>query len=62
MLSPMLEGDVIEVKPNGSYTVNDTVVVIKDAQGNIHELTLCQKWPIRTARPVKEKENQSTVH
>ena len=55
MLSPMLEGDVIEVKPNGSYTVNDTVVVIKDAQGNIHELTLCQKWPIRTARPVKER-------
>lgn len=55
MLSPLLEGDVIEVKENGQYTVNDTVVVIQDSLGDKHELTLCQKWPIRTARPVKER-------
>lgn len=52
MLSPLLEGDVISVKPDGSYTVDDVVAVIRDADGVEHELTLCQKWPIRTARPV----------
>lgn len=52
MLSPLLEGDVVSVKPDGSYAVDDVVAVIRDADGVEHELTLCQKWPIRTARPV----------
>ncbi len=55
MLSPTLEGDVVKVAPNGSYTVNDVVVTIQDADGATHELTLCQQWPIRTPRPVKER-------
>lgn len=55
MLSPVLEGEVTEVMPNGSYTVNDTVVRIRDAEGISHDLTLCQKWPIRTARPIKKR-------
>ncbi len=55
ILSPLLEGDVIEVKKDGAYTVNDVVAVIKDTDGVTHELTLCQKWPIRTPRPVKER-------
>ncbi len=55
MLSPYLEGEVISVKPNGLYTVNDTVVTIKKPNGETEDLTLCQKWPIRLARPVKER-------
>ena len=55
MLHPLLSGEVIEVKPDGEYTIFDTVAVIKDDQGEKHELTLCQQWPIRTARPVREQ-------
>ena len=55
MLSPYLEGEVISVKPNGLYTVNDTVVTIKKPNGETEDLTLCQKWPSRRARPVKER-------
>jgi V/A-type H+-transporting ATPase subunit A len=55
MLSPLLSGTVVKVMPNGSYTVNDTVVVIEDEDGHEQELTLCQKWPIRTPRPVKKR-------
>lgn len=55
MLSPYLEGEVISVKPNGLYTVNNTVVTIKKPNGETEDLTLCQKWPIRRARPVKER-------
>lgn len=55
MLSPLLEGDVTAVKPDGSYTVDEVVAIIKDSEGTEHELTLCQKWPIRTARPVAER-------
>lgn len=55
MLSPILSGKVIKVNDNGYYSVNDTVVVIEDEEGTQHELTLCQKWPIRTPRPVKKR-------
>lgn len=52
MVPPNLNGEVIKVNPNGKYKINDTVVVIKDRKGKIHNLTLCQKWPIRTPRPI----------
>lgn len=52
MLSPFLEGEVVEVKENGSYTIKDVIAKIKDSKGVVHELTLCQKWPIKTPRPV----------
>lgn len=55
MLSPLLEGDVISVNGNGKYTINDTVCVIKDKNGNEVPLTLCQKWPIRQPRPVADR-------
>ena len=52
MLSPYLSGVVEDVVPNGQYTINDTVIHLKDEKGRMHDLTLCQQWPIRTARPV----------
>lgn len=55
MLSPLLSGTVTEVMPDGEYTVNDTVVKIKDKKGNETELTLLQKWPIRNPRPIKKR-------
>ena len=55
LVPPDLSGVVKEVKPDGEYTLHDVVAVIEDDLGERHELTLCQKWPIRTARPVKER-------
>lgn len=55
MLSPLLEGKVVWTAKNGRYCVNDIVCIIEDKSGQKHELTLCQKWPIRQARPVSER-------
>lgn len=55
MVHPDLSGVVTKVMPNGKYKLFDTVAVIKDDLGAEHNLTLCQKWPIRTSRPVKER-------
>ena len=55
MVHPELSGVVKEVKPDGEYRLHDTVAVIEDDLGERHELTLCQQWPIRTARPVKTR-------
>ena len=55
MVHPELSGVVTKVMPDGQYKLFDTIVVIKDDNGVEHNLTLCQKWPIRTARPVKDR-------
>lgn len=55
MVPPELSGEVVKVNPDGEYKLFDTVVVIKDDEGVEHNLTLCQQWPIRTSRPVKER-------
>ena len=55
MVHPELSGIVTKVMPDGQYKIHDTVAVLKDDNGIEHNLTLCQKWPIRTARPVKER-------
>ena len=55
MLSPELSGKVVWTAENGEYRVNDVVCKIEDKKGKIHELTLCQKWPIRQPRPASER-------
>ncbi len=55
MVPPGISGTVTAVQPNGAYRVNDTVVTLTDAAGEQHALSLCQKWPIRTPRPVNKR-------
>ena len=55
MVPPELSGKVVEAKPDGKYRLLDTIVKIEDNFGTVHELSLCQRWPIRTPRPVKER-------
>lgn len=51
MLSPYLKGEVTWVAENGDYRINDVVAKLKKEDGTEVELTLCQKWPIKQARP-----------
>jgi V/A-type H+-transporting ATPase subunit A len=54
MVPPGVNGTVIEVKENGKYNIETTVVKLK--QGDMdYELKLYQYWPVRKPRPVKDK-------
>lgn len=55
MVPPLLSGVVTKVSTDGQYKVHDTIIALKDKRGKTHELTLCQRWPIRTPRPVAER-------
>ncbi len=35
--------------------LEDTIAVVKDDAGQLHQLTMLQKWPVRRGRPYKEK-------
>ena len=55
MVPPALSGEITDVKPDGEYTIFDTVAVLTDEYGVEHNLTLCQMWPIRTSRPIEDR-------
>lgn len=55
MIPPKVSGEITEVMPDGQYKLFDTVAKLKDEYGKIHELTLCQKWPIRFSRPIEKR-------
>jgi V/A-type H+-transporting ATPase subunit A len=52
---PSVQGEVVSVKASGPYTLDTVIVQVKDKKGQLHDLTLCQEWPVRKNRPVKER-------
>lgn len=55
MVPPNLEGEVVFVAEDGHYTINEVVLKLKDKHDVIHDLTLIQKWPIKTPRPISKR-------
>lgn len=50
-----LEGKVTKVVKNGKYNIEEELVQIEDNEGNNHSLKMYQEWPVRIARPTKER-------
>ncbi len=55
MLPPNIKGEVVFVAQDGEYTVEDTLIKIKDLYDEIIELNMIQRWPVRTGRPVDKR-------
>jgi len=54
MVPPRVSGTVVSIE-SGSFTVTDTVCVLKDDSGKEIPLTMMQKWPVRVNRPYSKK-------
>ena len=54
MVPPTISGTIKEIK-SGTFTVEETIAVVDGDDGEKHEIALLQRWPIRNARPVKQK-------
>jgi V/A-type H+-transporting ATPase subunit A len=46
-----LSGRLLEIAPEGLYTVEERIALVEDEKGEIHEVKLSQKWPVRRIRP-----------
>ena len=55
-----LNGTIKEIK-EGSFTIEETVAVITDENGNDVPVTMMQRWPVRKERPYKEKRTPDTL-
>ncbi len=55
MVPPGINGKIVSVKPDGDYTVNDTLMEISTPGGGVYCLTMLQEWPVRKPRPCLER-------
>lgn len=55
MLPPGVAGEVVRTQPDGAYTIEQELVVIRMEDGTERTLTMTQKWPIRIPRPVAKR-------
>ena len=51
MIPPGMEGTVVEAKPDGSYTICEPIIKVKTEKGEMLDVPMMQKWPIRQGRP-----------
>lgn len=54
MLPNGMKGTIQSIQ-EGDYTVTDTVAVLRKDNGELENVTLMQKWPVRIGRPYKQK-------
>lgn len=55
MIPPKTEGKLEFIAEEGDYTVEEKIAEIAKPDGTRVPLTLMQKWPVRVARPYREK-------
>ena len=49
-----IQGEIKEIYKD-KFTVTDTIALIEDREGSIHEIKMLQKWPVRGPRSYKKK-------
>lgn len=55
ILAPIgVDGEIAEIA-EGDYKITDMVAKVKNANGELKEVGLMQKWPVRKERPYKQK-------
>ena len=54
MVPPGISGEIVDIVPEGDYSLKESVAKISTADGN-KDVFMYQRWPVRHARPVKKK-------
>ena len=55
MIPNNIKGKIIEIMPEGEYTVKDIIAKVETEEGTIKEICMYQKWPVRKGRPYKKR-------
>ena len=55
LVPPDMQGRVREIVPEGLYSVEERIALIEDVQGQLREIKLYQRWPVRKIRPFKRR-------
>ena len=55
LVPPQVRGELIEVAPQGEYTLNDIIARVRSKTGDDIPLYLWHRWPVRRVRPYRER-------
>jgi V/A-type H+-transporting ATPase subunit A len=55
LVPPHVSGELIELVPQGEYTLNDIIARVRPEQGDDIPLYLWHRWPVRRVRPYRER-------
>ena len=50
-----IEGEVVDIVSEGEYTVIDVICKVKDHYGDVHDVQMMQKTPVRVGRPFLDR-------
>ncbi|NMA47168.1 MAG: V-type ATP synthase subunit A [Lentisphaerae bacterium] len=55
MVPPGISGELLSIVAEGDYRGEETIAVLRDADGNERPLSMFQYWPVREPRPVRTR-------
>ncbi len=55
MVPPGLSGYIVDILPDGEYTIQDPLLTIQKTDGTQVPLSMTQRWPIRIPRPAASR-------
>ena len=55
LLPPDADGELVEIVAAGEYHERDVIGRVRNARGELREITAIQAWPVRIPRPVKRR-------
>lgn len=59
MLPPDVEGTIISINPEGEYTIEDVIAIIKNPFDEEIEVKMHQRWPVKFPRPILSRSTPS---
>ncbi|MHA1862848.1 MAG: V-type ATP synthase subunit A [Candidatus Thorarchaeota archaeon] len=60
MIPVGVQGEVVEIASEDEYTVIETICKVKDSHGDIHDVIMMQRTPVRKGRGFKERAPMDT--
>ena len=54
---PLIHGELLELAPEGDYTVDEVIGRVRLADGRIEKLHLFHRWPVRMPRPYTQRDH-----
>ncbi|MGD8497331.1 MAG: V-type ATP synthase subunit A, partial [Chromatiales bacterium] len=56
LVPPDVQGELLELAPEGDYSVDGIAAHLRVAKGEVRKLPLYHRWPVRTPRPYRRRE------
>ena len=57
LVPPHCQGELVSLAAESQYTLEQTIATVKRSDGQVKQLTLFHRWPVRMPRPYKNRDH-----